>query len=1112
MKFIYVFAALLAAIPSFGQTLRPVSYNAGNNQIWPTNISAQVQNFAIYSTNLTITVGPGYVSGGPGPGQSAGFVPDLLPGGSVSVNNNEIGLVYVATFSPASAGTAPYQGGAGNLPLAGTVYFASLTASQTVPVNATVIAAYQSSGGSVTQLVPVNGNNSIRRNALVFTDSSQLAGADIYNSVAVVTGGSNPGIYKGVSSDPGLGQLFVASPGAGLLSGAGWTRVTTESVPAANKAVAFDANSRMVASLATLQDQNGLVTTVDTMAQLVAYPVTGVRTVYLRGYNTPGDGGGGAFSLTNTAVGTNIGTLVSSTADATKSWYRHLPKAGVVSVKMFGAYGNFSASISNDDAPAFAAAANWLDPLVDANSQVPIVEVPSGNYLFKTTANTSYKFEMRGESSTHQNGRFTQASTLWQSTSSTGAMFNCTLQPVFKNVNFQGRDEGLQVPNYGTIGTVSDATHFTVLTTNYVPVNFTKAAMPVDSLCSFYTTNGTFYGVGALTNTTSGTNIVLDSGGVWYATLGGSKLTPGMKVVFPQYVSYTDAYSLTHSGLANTTLGYPAVFLGPISWYAEFDHCAFDNFAIAIATRAHEMWVRNCRFSHNGIAGVYADAAYDGTILNCLFDGSRYLTTNSAMEYSSPNILVPAPTDLPDTMNYYRYGHSGIGGNLGRFDIKQSIINQCVFDLDISSTSFNIAAMLGDMTVDNQSASAIRLTGFCLASAGNITMLGGPQVGDNLWPAILLAGNSSIDVVGLDIDNSETGSSTNRYTYLVDASLDSPRAQPSILRPKFHANMTNTFVNPNTLSNPSGTPAMAALTMGAYIGAPNQIAPANNASLYVDTVNPGATNFLVNTTSFGGTVNVPTLVGGSASITTASITTDNVTSIYGGSAIITNTATANLLSGGVTIPGWLLHTQQKLSAITTGTTGGRLDLWGDGGNNGSIVLGTVLGTMASPSFLTSGYNLGTIGFSSWNSSFDSQGANILAQTTQTWSSSARGTKMIFSTVPNNSTTLTAALTLDQDQSATVVGVIKASGGLTIGSTGVKISNSRTVNTSAMTAGSIAVSDSAITANSRIWPTQLAPAGTPGALFVASKIASTGYTITSTSALDTSTLAIKIEEP
>lgn len=67
-------------------------------------------------------------------------------------------------------------------------------------------------------------------------------------------------------------------------------------------------------------------------------------------------------------------------------------------------------------------------------------------------------------------------------------------------------------------------------------------------------------------------------------------------------------------------------------------------------------------------------------------------------------------------------------------------------------------------------------------------------------------------------------------------------------------------------------------------------------------------------------------------------------------------------------------------------------------------------------------------------------------------------------------------------------------------------------TAAMTAGSITVSTTAVTANSRIFLTAQNTGGTAGALRVSARVAGTSFTITSTSGTDTSTVAWFITEP
>lgn len=67
-------------------------------------------------------------------------------------------------------------------------------------------------------------------------------------------------------------------------------------------------------------------------------------------------------------------------------------------------------------------------------------------------------------------------------------------------------------------------------------------------------------------------------------------------------------------------------------------------------------------------------------------------------------------------------------------------------------------------------------------------------------------------------------------------------------------------------------------------------------------------------------------------------------------------------------------------------------------------------------------------------------------------------------------------------------------------------------TALLVAGSAVVANTSITANSRILLTTQVPGGTAGFLTVSGRTAGTSFTISSSSALDTSTVAYEIFEP
>jgi hypothetical protein len=67
-------------------------------------------------------------------------------------------------------------------------------------------------------------------------------------------------------------------------------------------------------------------------------------------------------------------------------------------------------------------------------------------------------------------------------------------------------------------------------------------------------------------------------------------------------------------------------------------------------------------------------------------------------------------------------------------------------------------------------------------------------------------------------------------------------------------------------------------------------------------------------------------------------------------------------------------------------------------------------------------------------------------------------------------------------------------------------------TAVLVAGAVTVADTAVTANSRILLTSQVDGGTPGFVRVSARVAGTSFTITSSSATDTSTIAYEIFEP
>lgn len=92
---------------------------------------------------------------------------------------------------------------------------------------------------------------------------------------------------------------------------------------------------------------------------------------------------------------------------------------------------------------------------------------------------------------------------------------------------------------------------------------------------------------------------------------------------------------------------------------------------------------------------------------------------------------------------------------------------------------------------------------------------------------------------------------------------------------------------------------------------------------------------------------------------------------------------------------------------------------GNGTSSGSIVGHSVSGTEASPTAIgTNRTLLNILGRGYDGSSWTGTSAQIAMTSTEAFSSTAHGTKLAFATTPNGSTSLSTALVLDQDQTAT----------------------------------------------------------------------------------------------
>lgn len=201
----------------------------------------------------------------------------------------------------------------------------------------------------------------------------------------------------------------------------------------------------------------------------------------------------------------------------------------------------------------------------------------------------------------------------------------------------------------------------------------------------------------------------------------------------------------------------------------------------------------------------------------------------------------------------------------------------------------------------------------------------------------------------------------------------------------------------------------------------------------------------------GTAISTNTGTGSNVLATTPTLVTPVLGVATGSSLALATTLGSNLLAIGGTA---LIN----LNAATapTPTTGVALQIVG---SNSSIIRSEIdsfaavgaytirraNNTNASPTALASLDQIGAYSFQGYyvtgGPAYSGVQAEMTGFTTQAWTSTNLGTKIILRTTPNNSTTLTDAVTIGQDQGLTVVGPTTLSSALTYGS--VTLSNAVT---------------------------------------------------------------------
>lgn len=98
---------------------------------------------------------------------------------------------------------------------------------------------------------------------------------------------------------------------------------------------------------------------------------------------------------------------------------------------------------------------------------------------------------------------------------------------------------------------------------------------------------------------------------------------------------------------------------------------------------------------------------------------------------------------------------------------------------------------------------------------------------------------------------------------------------------------------------------------------------------------------------------------------------------------------------------------------------------------GSMVFQRAAGSGASPSVVVANDVLGSVNFRGWQSAQFANGSVIQAQSTETWSSTARGSRLNFFTTPDGTTSIAIGMTLHQDKRLEVLGALSAAGIATV---------------------------------------------------------------------------------